>query len=160
MTEFNYLSQQHSDACHWPGVNLGDQTANVNWITGLPNGVYLQGACCTPMDFKDYSYQVAALKNYSSLSLIPPDPYNVPSSVARAMVANVDLALTPTQQMVYDSAMPMTGDQAPCCCECWAYYAHEGLAKALIVQDRYDASEVASMMDLQDCCGGPGDMSM
>lgn len=161
MVQFDYLSQQHTDACHWPGVNLGDETANVNWINGLPDGVYLQGACCSPMDFQpDYVTQTSGLQNYSSISVIPPDPYNVPGHAAKAMAANAGLALTPDQQTIYDNAMPMTTDKAPCCCQCWAYYAHEGLAKTLIVQNGYDSQQVAAVLVLEDCCGGPGAMSM
>jgi hypothetical protein len=161
MIEFNYLSQQHTDACHWPGVNLGDETANLNWINALADNVYLQGACCSPMDFQpDYVTQTSGLQNYSSISVIPPDPYNVAGHAAKAMAAGAGVTLNPDQQSVYDSAMPMTTDKAPCCCQCWAYYAHEGLAKELIVQHGYSAEQVAAVLVLEDCCGGPGQMSM
>src|SRR5713226_2997948 len=87
--ESNYLSQMHTDACHWPGVNLGDQTANVNWINSLSDTIYLQGACCSPMDYQpDYASQIPALQNYSSISVIAPDPYNVPGHIAKADVAS------------------------------------------------------------------------
>jgi hypothetical protein len=160
MTEFNYLSQQHSDACHWPGVNLGDSTANVNWINGLPDGTFLQGACCSPMDFPDYSNQTSSLRAYASISRLAPDPYNTPAAVAKADVAGINLQLTPAQQSTLSSAMPLTNDHGWCCCECWAYYAHEGLAKALIVQEGYGVQQLATAINLQDCCGGPGPMSM
>ncbi len=161
MAQFNYLSQQHTDACHWPGVNLGDETALVNWINGLPDNTYLQGACCTPMDYSpDYSAQVSGLVSYSSISLIATDPYNMPAHTAKADAANAEIALTPSQQSVLNTAAGMTNDHGWCCCECWAYYAHEGLAKALITQYSYDAPQVAAVINLEDCCGGPGSMSM
>ena len=160
IAEFTYLAQQHTDACHWPGVNLGDETANVNWISGLPDGTYLQGACCTPMDFPDYSNQTTKLQSYSSVSAIAPDPYSMPSQVAKADVAGENLVLTSDQQTTLSSAMGMTTDNGWCCCQCWAYYAHEGLAKSLIVQDGYTADQVATVINLEDCCGGPGQMNM
>jgi len=161
IAEFNYLSQQHSDACHWPGVNLGDQSANVNWINGLSDTSYLQGACCSPMDYQpDYASQIPALQNYSSISIIAPDPYNVPGHIAKADVAGENLVLTADQQSTLASAASMTTDHGWCCCQCWAYYAHEGLAKTLIVQYGYNAQQVVNVINLQDCCGGPGPMNM
>jgi hypothetical protein len=158
--EFSYLSQQHSDACHWPGVNLGDETANVNFIQGLADGVYLQGACCTPMNYTEYSIQTANLQNYSSVPVIPADPYNVLGRVAKADVAGENLVLSTSQQATLASASSLTAEGGWCCCECWAYYAHEGLAKALIVNHGYTAQQVAAVTNLEDCCGGPGQMSM
>jgi len=158
--EFNYLSQQNTDACHWPGVNLGDQTANVNWINGLVDGTYLQGACCTPMAWTDYKSQIPGLANYSSISQIASDPYNMPAHTAKADVAGENLVLTAAQQSTLSSAASMTTDKGWCCCQCWAYYAHEGLAKALIVQYGYNAQQVAAVINFQDCCGGPGQMNM
>lgn len=159
--EFNYLSQQSTDACVWTGVNLGDETAYVNWINGLPDNTFIQGSCCSPMDFTpDYSSQIPALTSYSSISLIPPDPYNVLAHTAKADVANVDLGLTSAQQATFNTAASNTNDNGWCCCQCWAYYAHEGMAKALIVQYGYDAQQVATVINLEDCCGGPGPMNM
>ncbi len=156
MAQFNYLSQQQTDACQ----HLGDKTANVNFINSLADSTYLQGSCCTPMASADYSRQTAGLKNYSSITIVTPDPYNVAASQAKAMVKNVDLALTPAQQAVYDNAMSMTDDKGPCCCMCWAGYAHEGQAKTLIVENGYDAQQLAAVLNLEDCCGGPGQMNM
>ena len=159
--EFNYLSQQSSNACVWSGVNLGDETAYVNWVNGLPDNNYIQGACCTPMDFTpDYSSQIPGLTSYASISLIPPDPYNVLAHTAKADIANVNLGLSASQQATLNTAASGTNDGGWCCCQCWAYYAHEGLAKALITQYGYDAQQVVTVINLEDCCGGPGQMNM
>lgn len=159
--EFNYLSQQKTDACHWDGVSLGDETGYINWITGQADNTYIQGSCCTPMDYSpDYASQIPGLTSYASNSLVPSDPYNVPAHIAKADVANVDLGLTSSQLSIFNTASSNAADHGWCCCACWAYYAHEGLAKALIVQDGYDASQVDSVINLEDCCGGPGAMSM
>ena len=155
--QFNYLSQQTSDQCS----NLNNEQANVNWINSLPDGTFLQGSCCTPMDYPDYSTQIPEnQQNYSSIPVVPVDPYNVPAATAKAMVADVDMSLTPSQQQTYDTAMPMTTDKAPCCCWCWAGYAHEGMVKYVIVNDGYSSQQVADLLNTQDCCGGPGQMHM
>lgn len=161
LAEFNYLSGQHTNACAWQGASLGDETAYVNWINGLAGDTYLQGACCSPMDYTpDYSGQVSGLTNYSSISLLAPDPYNTPAHVAQSDISNVGLTLTPAQTSVFNSASSATNDGSWCCCQCWAYYAHEGLAKALIVQYGYDAQQVVTAINLEACCGGPGPMNM
>jgi hypothetical protein len=161
LAEFNYLSQQSTDACVWTGINLGDQTAYVNWINGLADNSYIQGSCCSPMDFTpDYSSQIPSLTSYASISLIPPDPYNVVAHTAKADVAHAGDALTSSQQSVFNTAASNTNDNGWCCCQCWAYYAHEGLAKALIVQYGYTAQQVDTVINLEDCCGGPGPMNM
>jgi len=157
--EFNYLSQQSTDACQWPGVSLGDETGYLNWINGMPGNVYIQGSCCTPMDYPDYSNQTASLRAYASIAVIAPDPYNVPSQVAKAAVAGESLSLTAAQQSTLSTAAGQTNDNGWCCCQCWAYYAHEGLAKTLVVQYGYDVQQVVTVINLQDCCGGPGQMS-
>ena len=159
--EFTYLSQQSTDACVWSGVTLGDETAYVTWINGLPDNSYIQGSCCSPMDFTpDYSSQIPGLTSYASISLIPPDPYNVLAHTAKADIANVNLGLSASQQATLNTAAGNTNDNGWCCCQCWAYYAHEGLAKALIVQYGYDAQQVVTVINLEDCCGGPGPMNM
>jgi hypothetical protein len=93
------------------------------------------------------------LRNYSSISLIPQDPYNVSASSAKQMMAYDGSTLTPSQQAIYDSAVKTSGE-GPCCCQCWAWYAHEGLAKALISQYGWNAQQVANIWSLEDCCGG------
>lgn len=154
--QFQYLSAQGSDVCQ----NLGDETANINWVNSLSDNVYIQGSCCTPMDWPDYSNQTSALPSYASISIIPPDPYNLLAEKAKVMVANVNLPLTAAQQSTLNGAIPLTSDHGFCCCECWAYYAHEGMAKTLIVQYGYDSQQVATVLNLEDCCGGPGQMNM
>ena len=161
LAEFNYLSQQSTDACVWTGVNLGDETSYVNWINGLADNTYIQGSCCSPMDYTpDYSSQIPSLTSYASISLIPPDPYNVVAHTAKADVAHAGDGLTSSQQAIFTTAASNTNDHGWCCCQCWAYYAHEGLAKALIVQYGYDAQQVVTVINLEDCCGGPGPMNM
>ncbi len=148
-SDFRVLSQAHTDVCAY----LGSQQANTNYIGSLPDGYLLQGSCCSPMDYGHYMSQVTSLKNYSSILVIPPDPYNVSAILAKQMISYDTMALTPAQQAAYDGAMQMS-KEGPCCCQCWAWYAHEGLAKALISQHGWNAQQIANLWHLEDCCGG------
>ena len=145
---FRALSQAHTDIC----ANLGNQQANINYVNSLSDNTYLQGSCCTPMDYNHYVSQVNGLSGYTDVPVIPKDPYNVSAVLVKQMISYVGTNLTPTQQAVYDSAVSMSGE-GPCCCQCWAWYAHEGLAKALISQYGWNARQVSNIWSLEDCCG-------
>lgn len=147
---FQILSGSHTDVCAY----LGDRQANTNYIDSLADDFYLQGSCCAPMDYSHYVSQVTALKNYSSIPIIPRDPYNVSASLAKQMISYDTAALTPSQQAVLDNALKASSE-GPCCCQCWAWYAHEGLAKALITQYGWNGQQIAKLWSLEDCCGGP-----
>ena len=148
--DFRILSQAHTDVYAY----LGNQQANTNYIDSLADSYYLQGACCNPIVYNHYVAQIAGLKNYSSIPIIPRDPYNVSASMAKQMISFGSIGLTPAQQAVYDGAIK-TSSEGPCCCQCWAWYAHEGLAKALISQYGWNAQQIANIWHLEDCCGGP-----
>jgi hypothetical protein len=147
--DFRILSQSRTDVCAY----LGNQEANTNYINSLPQNFYLQGSCCTPMDYRHYVSQIAALQNYSSISVIPHDPYNVSSSSAKQMIGYTQINLTASQQAVYNSALKISSE-GPCCCQCWAWYAHEGLARALISQYGWNAQQISNIWAFEDCCGG------
>lgn len=149
-SDFRILSQAHTDVCTY----LGNQQANTNYINSLADDYLLQGSCCTPMDYSHYVSQVTSLKNYSGIPVIPRDPYNVTGSLAKQMISYDEIVLTSAQQAVYDGAIK-TSSEGPCCCQCWAWYAHEGLAKVLISQHGWNAQQIANIWDLEDCCGGP-----
>ena len=146
---FRMLSQAHTDVC----ANIGNQEANINYVNSLADSTYLQGSCCTPMDYSHYVSQVDGLKNHTGIPIIPQDPYNVSGALAKQMISYVSTNLTPAQQAVYDGAVSISGE-GPCCCQCWAWYAHEGLAKALISQYGWNAQQVSNIWGLEDCCGG------
>jgi len=157
--QFSYLNQQVS-RCLW-GANMGDEMGYTNWINGLADDTYLQGACCNPMVATDYQNQISELSNYTSLSsLIAKDPYNIPSQVAKADIAGGKLILTSDQQSVLANAATLSKENW-CCCQCWSWYQHEGLGKILIVNYGYSAQQVARVIDLEACCGtGTGPMRM
>ncbi len=148
---FDTLRTARTDTC----ANLGNRSAMYAAMEHMPQGSYLQGSCCTPMDFQHYQQQIAALKAYASISQIPADPYNMPVSLANSRLQDdQNISLTPGQQAVYNQAAGTTADHGWCCCQCWAWYTHAGLAKYLITAHNFSAAQVVAVIDLEDCCGG------
>ena len=147
--DFRILSRAHTDVCAY----LGNQQANTNYIDSLDDSYYLQGACCNPMVYSHYTEQITGLKNYSQISIIPHDPYNASASLAKQMISFDSISLTPAQQAVYGSALK-SSSEGPCCCQCWAWYAHEGVAKELISKYNWGAQQISNIWKLEDCCGG------
>jgi len=148
--EFAYLAMQHSNYC----------SLAQSMVMGYADSQRLQGACCNAMDQAKYQHQVSALRQYQQISEVPPDPYDVPVSVAKTLLQHdTTITLTPSQQATFDTAMTMTDDHAPCCCQCWRWYAIRGLDKLLITRYQEDAATVALLTDLVNGCGGPLDHS-
>ena len=142
-SRFAVLSQAHTNLCALP-----------TFIDSLSNDSYLQSSCCTYMNFTSYVEQMNALRNYSGVSAVPQDPYNISVSLAKRLLGYQNLPLTPAQQDVFDSAMQMS---QPCCCHCWRWFAFTGQAKYLIVNYNFDAAQIAKVWGLEDGCGGPLD---
>lgn len=117
----------------------------------------IQGSCCSSMNFHRYSEQIEGLKKYSNYEIIPKDPYDVSSVWADRMIDyGAQTQLSKQQQGVYDKAMELSDEGGPCCCKCWHWYAYEGLAKYLIVEENFSAEQIAEVWDLSDACGGSG----
>ncbi|MDE1854919.1 MAG: hypothetical protein KGH57_01180 [Candidatus Micrarchaeota archaeon] len=142
-SRFATLSQAHTNLCALP-----------TFVDSLSNGSYLQGSCCSYMNFTSYVEQVNALHNYSGVSAVPKDPYNISVSLAKRLLGYQNLSLTSGQQAVFDSAMQMS---QPCCCHCWRWFAFAGQAKYLIVNYNFGAAQIAKVWGLEDGCGGPLD---
>lgn len=148
---FAKLSAAHTDVCQ----DMGNKAAIDMYMNNLPSGSRLQGSCCSPMDMDRYDSQITGLKQYSGISQIPTDPYDISVNSAKQMLGFYDsIQLNPAQQSVYDQAQSMTKDKGWCCCQCWAWYTHAGLAKYLITQQNYTAQQVVAITNLEDCCGG------
>jgi len=130
-TGFAYLSQAHTNLCALP-----------TFIYSMQDGSYIQGSCCSPMNFTSYVQQVNGLHNYSNIPQIPADPYNISVSLAKELLGYQNLTLTSMQQKVFDSAMNIS---SPCCCQCWRWYAFAGQAKYLIVRYNFSASKIAAI---------------
>lgn len=148
---FVKLAAAHTDVCQ----DMGNKSAIDNYMNMQPSGSSMQGSCCSPMDMKKYVSQVNGLKKYAAIPQIPPDPYDISITSGKQMLGWYDnIQLTPAQQSVYDAAQKMTADHGWCCCQCWAWYTHAGLAKYLITQHNYTTQQLVDVTNLEDCCGG------
>ncbi len=144
--KFVTLSNAHTNYCAAP-----------NFLDSKSDDERLQGSCCSKMDFHRYTEQIEGLKQYSSMSVIPSDPYDVKVSLAKTLIDyDKKITLNPQQQEVYDKAMKMSDEGGPCCCKCWRWTAFEGQAKYLITEYNYNEKQIAKVWDLEDGCGGKG----
>ncbi len=151
LSAFSTLSQSTSDQCAY----LGDLTAIQNYVASQSNTAYFQGSCCTPMDWNHYQQQIAGLKNYSNISQIPQNPYNVSVGQVKQMLGYYDnITLNQSQTNTFNQAAALTTDKGWCCCQCWAWYTHAGLAKYLIKYHDFNVSQIVQVTNLEDCCGG------
>jgi len=148
---FTVLSKASTDYCS----NIGNRAAIDADMAQMAQDSYLQGSCCSPMDMQQYEKQIHTLKAYAHISQIPTDPYNVPVSLANTLLHyDQSIQLTAAQQATYNQAATMTDDNGWCCCQCWAWYVHSGLAKYLIARQHFSAAHVAAVINAEDCCGG------
>jgi hypothetical protein len=142
---FEYLSQNGNSSC---------SRAFMQSIATMSPGVQLQGSCCGPMSEHRYREQVGGLARYASISLIPPDPYDIQAGIAQQTMAWFDVELTAEEQVAYDHAMENSAEQGPCCCQCWRWQVYGGLAKYLIRENHFTGEQIAEIWDLSDGCGG------
>ena len=144
--QFEHLRAQTTNSCGGGASIVYDR----------PSDGRLQGSCCFPMDAHGYKEQIEGLAaKFSAYEIIPPDPYDIPVAWGREMIEyNGSTELTPEQQSVYDEAVELSHEGGPCCCVCWHWYAYEGLAKHLIINENFSAEQVAEVWDLSDACGG------
>lgn len=145
--KFGYLAVQTSNSCSLQSPTLESYS----------DATSLQGSCCSRMELHRYQEQVEGLKQYSGISQIPADPYDIPSSLAKELLGyQKNIQLTVDRQAIYDEAMKLSHEGGPCCCKCWRWDAFEGQAKFLITQHNFTSEQVASIWDLEDGCGGSG----
>lgn len=143
--KFDYLYQERSNSC-----SLQPAT-----VLGYSDDTRIQGSCCSSMDLHRYQEQVEALKQYSSISFIPKDPYDVSATLAKELLGyQQNITLTTEQQEIYDKAVELSPEGGPCCCKCWRWYAFEGMGKKLIVDYDWSSEELAELWSLTDGCGG------
>lgn len=141
-TRFAVLSRRHSNRCGMPASALDT----------MAPGARLQGACCFPMDYGSYVNQVRVLnRRYADVDLIPKDPYDIPVSLAKRLIAYESIELTSAQQRTYDRAKPLSATKGPC----WRWDAFGGQAKYLITRRHYTAKQTAAVWSAEEGCGGP-----
>lgn len=143
--KFDYLYQERSNSC-------GLQPTTV---LGYSADTRIQGSCCSPMDLHRYQEQVETLKQYSNISFIPEDPYDISAPLAKELLGyQQNMTLTTEQQEIYDKAVELSPEGGPCCCKCWRWYAFEGMGKKLITDYDWSSEELAELWSLTDGCGG------
>ena len=143
--KFEYLSQQDSNRCD----------LQPDAVLEYADSKRLQGSCCSPMALQEYRHQVEDLRQYSSIDQIPVDPYDIPASQAKQLLNyQRTLKLSPAEQATYDAAMELSREKGPCCCQCWRWYAFEGMSKYLIQEQGWDSPELGNLIELVDGCGG------
>jgi hypothetical protein len=142
---FAILSRQHTNKC-----SLAPESLETIGVQGR-----LQGSCCSNMNYAHYVEQIHGLSLYRRVPEIPVDPYDIPVSQAKRLIAlDKKITLTSPQQTVYDNAKARAHEHGPCCCHCWRWAAFEGQAKFLIARRHYGTRQVATVWDLEDGCGG------
>lgn len=145
---FAVLSRRHTNQC-------GPQPAS---LTSIAVDGRLQGSCCSPMNYERYLRQLRGLHRYDNVPEVPADPYDIPVTLAKQLIAyDREIALSPRQQSVYDEAVKLSHEHGPCCCHCWRWETFEGQAKALISRRNYSAAQIAEIWNLEDGCGGPSE---
>lgn len=146
--KFGILGQATSDMC------TSGYAQSSAFLNSQSNNAYLQGSCCYPMVYSHYVQQINGLKAYSNISLIPPDPYNVSVSSVKQMFAHSGIPLNAAQNATFTQTLQLS-KEGLCCCQCWAWYFHEGLVKYLIISNyNLSPSSLSNLLNLEDCCGG------
>ena len=124
-----------------------------------PNG-RLQGSCCAPMDEARYRQQIEGLNKYTDIAEVPPDPYDIPATLAHKLMGHYDMALNKEEQAAYDYAMEHSDMEGPCCCKCWRWKVYGGLGKYLIHRRHYTGQQLTDLWNVGQGCGGPVDTKM
>jgi hypothetical protein len=144
---FEHLSKNGNSTC---------SAVFTDSISKMPVTARLQGSCCSPMDRQRYGEQIEALKEYSAIPEIPPDPYDIAAGTAQKAMSNYDLSLSIEEQKAYQFAMANSGEKGPCCCQCWRWRVYGGLAKLLIREHHFTGEQIVEVWNLSSGCGGEG----
>lgn len=126
----------------------------------------LGGQCCGAlMNIEAYNVQLNAIQNFvaenGGSELIPSDPYDIPVDIAKQLTQyDSNITLSKEQQSVFDEAVSKSHHGGPCCCKCWKWYMMSGLAKKLIVEEQWNAHQVAELWDISSSCGHDEDTNM
>ena len=123
-------------------------------IPAMPASARLQGSCCSEMNLHRYSEQIEGLKQFSRVSDIPTDPYDVAVPLAQKLLLAYQEPLSAEQQKHYDFALENSNENGPCCCPCWRWEVFGGLGKLLIREHGFTGEQVTQVWNLSDGCGG------
>jgi hypothetical protein len=145
VAKFKDLSQNGNSSC---SVDF------MNSIASMPPMSRLKGSCCGPMALHRYSEQIAGLKQYADIAIIPPDPYDIDAGLAQKLLTSYDLPLTPSEQSAYGYAMQNSEEKGPCCCQCWRWHVLGGLGKLLVHEQGFTGEQLTKVWNLSNGCGG------
>ena len=146
MKRFDFLSQNGNVSCS------AEFEAS---IATMAADAKLQGSCCAPMDGPRYVQQIKGIRKYADIPEIPPDPYDIPASLAQKLKPYYDLPLNGTEQAAYDFAMANSDMRGPCCCQCWRWRVYGGLGKHLIRERGFTGQQLVDLWNIAQGCGGP-----
>jgi hypothetical protein len=135
----------------------GNSTCSAKFLQSIPSmndSARLQGSCCGPMALHRYREQIEGLKAYSSIAIVPPDPYDVEVRLAKRLLVAYEFKLPPEHQTFYDEAMNLSDEGGPCCCQCWRWHVFGGLGKLLVSAHGFDGAKLARVWNLSGGCGG------
>ncbi len=144
--KFEFLSTHGNSSC---------SQAFIQSISSMPDGMMLQGSCCTAMNRATYARQLAGLRTYSAIPQVPPDPYDIPASLAKQLLT-YDSTIKPsaTEQATLDAAVAASNEHGYCCCRCWRWSVYEGLSKYLVREHGFSAMQITEVLNNSDGCGG------
>lgn len=144
--QFDFLRQNGNSSCSADFLNS---------IPQMSDGENLRGSCCADMSFHKYQEQIEGLEKYRDIPEIPSDPYDIPVSLAKKLLAyQKEIKLSQEEQEIYDQAMELSEEGGPCCCRCWRWFTYEGLGKFLISKKSFNSQQIAQIWDLSEGCGG------
>jgi hypothetical protein len=129
-------------------------------IASMPADAKLRGSCCAPMDEARYLQQIKGTRKYADIPEVPPDPYDIPASLAAKLMSYYELPLSHEEQAAYDYAMTHSDMEGPCCCKCWRWKAYGGLGKFLIREKHFAGQQLVDFWNIGQGCGGPTDIKM
>lgn len=146
---FAALSVAHTNRCDLAAAE----------VRAMPDGMRMQGSCCSPMDRSSYRSQLKGLRRYTHVErrMVPADPYDMPVALAKRLLSYRSISLSPGQRALYRRAADKSTLGGPCCCHCWRWQAFRGQAAFLIARRHYSAPKVARGWELEAGCGGTDD---
>jgi hypothetical protein len=108
------------------------------------------------MDLARYDKQLTELQKYQAIPQIPADPYDISAALAKELVGyNKSIVLSSSEQQTLKEGAANSDEKGFCCCQCWRWDVHEGMAKFLVHNKAFTAQQITEVLNLEDGCGGP-----
>ena len=151
----------------WPhAIGSRARVPRVYWGCGAHAWSGKGGQCCGALtDITAYRIQLETIEHFivenGGRDIIPADPYDLTVEVSQQLTQiDKDITLSSEQQMTFDNAVAMSHHGGPCCCKCWKWFVMSGLAKNLIVEEKWNQNQIAELWDISSSCGHAEDTDM